>query len=229
MSAEPTSSTTPEGGQPGPADFSVSALPPAPAPPLGALSAPIELPAELARPLTKREQAVARALATGITWQQACSVARVPPRAELRQRSPRPAIVAAAEYLTSEMAIRCGMSKYWVIQNCVALYRRACQAEPVLGPAGWPTGQYRFDGATAARMLQMLGEDIGMFGKGKTPGLGVDQVAALLDAVAARGRRQLEPDRGRLVGESSSVPRGTTAPQQIGSTETKSGDSGAST
>jgi hypothetical protein len=63
-------------------------------------------------------------------------------------------------------------------------------------------------------MLELLGFDIGMFGKGKQNGIAVDQVAALLEAVAARGKRELAPGGGRLVGESSAVPRGTTAPQQ---------------
>lgn len=209
-----TSTPTPEtdSGKPAssPADFQLSTLPPTPALPPGSLSEPVEFPKELARKLSKRDQVIARSLALGMSWQQACSAAGIRPGADIRQRSPSPAILVAAQYLTRETAIRCGLSKNWIVQNCVALYRRACQAEPVLGPAGWPTGQYRFDGATAARMLQMLGEDIGMFGKGKAAaGIGVDQVAALLEAVASRGRRQLGVPREaeeRVVGESSAAP-----------------------
>lgn len=172
---------------------------------LGAPSAPAQLPQHLAAPLSLLELQLARHLAAGATWQQACDRAKVKPSARLRSWEPKPHVLAAASWIMQNAISQCGMTREWVTANCVILYRRACQVDPVLDRQGRPTGVYRFDGATAARMLELLGQDMGMFGKGKVASLGVDHVAVLLEAVASRGRRQLEPPSARLVGSGSAA------------------------
>lgn len=59
-----------------------------------------------------------------------------------------------------------------VAADLIRLYRRATQAEPVMA---WdpesremvPTGEWTFDGKTAVKVLELLGDSFGMFEKGQ--------------------------------------------------------------
>lgn len=88
----------------------------------------------------------------------------------------------------------------------MALYARASQAEPVLDRKGVPTGEYRFDGATASKCLGMLAEWCPELTPKRGGGFGAGEVAELMLAVHARGRGAIA-DSGRLVGSSSAAPQ----------------------
>jgi hypothetical protein len=88
----------------------------------------------------------------------------------------------------------------------VSLYRRAAQAEPVLDRKGEPTGEYRFDGPTARGCLELLGKEIKMFGT-KGDGIAPSDVAALMQAVADRGKPPLPGDRARVVVDAEQAER----------------------
>lgn len=156
------------------------------------------LPDELAAPLSPRDVRMVWELVRGSTWGEALDAVDYPKRGQLRDSGIPPTIQRAAEHLVGEIAKSSAVSRAWIQGQLVALYRRAAQAEPVLDRKGVPTGVYRFDGATARGCLRDLGEDIGMFGKGKS-GLAVSDVASLLAAVASTGRPTLPADRARVV------------------------------
>jgi hypothetical protein len=184
--------------------FSVSRVT---APRRGALSAPGEprpqLPDELAGKLSPQEHFLAWRLVAGDSWPSALDQAGVPPRATLRDAGPPEHVREAAEWLVQAVAEGCGLSRRWLLAQWVALYRRAAAAEPVLDRQGRPTGDYRFDGATAAKALTALGNEATP-GRGGDPRYSADQVAELLRAIAARGKPSLEARRELVVGGSSS-------------------------
>lgn len=182
----------------------------------GALGAPValpdRLPPELDANLSQRERRVVWLMFGGAEWQKALTTAGYPARARLRDSPPPRHMKAALDYLMAETAHRCGASRKWILTQVVSLYRRATQAEPVLDRKGIPTGEYRMDGATAARCLEMLGNQAGMFGKKVTHDVPSD-VRALMAAIAARGKPQLPAPGPRVVGASSAAPadRGSAA------------------
>ena len=172
------------------------------APPAGALprpeDTPVTLPPALAAPLSPRDMALVNRLVQGDNWGQALDALDVPPAARERSYTVPEPIRQAAEWMIVAVSARSGMSRAWIVAQCVSVYRRAVQAECVLTRKGEPTGVYRFDGTTAARMLDMLGSDIGMFGK-QNKGIAPSDVADLLAEVARRGRPDLPGDRARVV------------------------------
>ena len=157
---------------------------------------------EPATDLTPAELRLVAHMVKGKSWNQALDLEGYPPRSSLRDNAPRDAIKSECERSLRLFASECAASASWIISECVALYRRAAQAEPVLDRKGNPTGVYRFDGPTARACLEMLGKQQGMF-KDKGAGIAVSDVADLLAAVAQRGRPALPGDRARLVGSGS--------------------------
>lgn len=184
-----------------PTIYSPSPSPDTPTPPPGELDQPPkppELPQELASQLTPREHRTVCALVQGQTYQDALTTAGVPPRARIRNQQPPQHVTQAAEYLIKEVAYNSGISRKWVITNLVSLYRRAVQAEPVLDRRGQPTGEWRFDGATARGCLELLGKQAGMFGA-SSRGMAASDVAELLRIVGDQGRPPLPGDRARVI------------------------------
>ena len=51
----------------------------------------------------------------------------------------------------------------WVLRKLIDNANRAMQAEPVMDSDGNPTGEYKYDGATANRSLELIGKEFGMF------------------------------------------------------------------
>ena len=74
---------------------------------------------------------------------------------------------------------------------------------PVLDRSGRATGEWKFDGATAVRCLNLLGSDLGMFKQIKGANAPSD-VATLMRQVADRGRIELEQGAAPLA-----LPQGT--------------------
>lgn len=170
-----------------------------PPPDLAAITlTPPALPPELAAPLKPHEARAVLALVAGATWAQAVDLARYPKKA--RTTDPPDHVRKAAEWQIRAVAYSCGISRAWIIENLVALLRRATQAEPVYDRKGNPTGEYRFDGSTAARCLELLGKEAGLF-RPAGSSIPTGDVAQLLRAVAERGRPGLPGDRARVVAE----------------------------
>lgn len=67
---------------------------------------------------------------------------------------------AAAE---EESRRRYAVDREWVLRKLIDNVDRAMQAEPVRDSEGNPTGEYRYDGATANRALELIGKEFGMF------------------------------------------------------------------
>jgi hypothetical protein len=180
------------------------------APPRGALHAPNaerpQLPDELAAELSPQEHFLTWRLVAGSTWHEALDAAGVPKRSKLRDHAPPAHVEAAAEWLVQAIAEACGLSRSWLLGQWVALYKRAAAAEPVYDRQGRPTGEYRFDGATAAKALTALGERASPSGaRPGDPRYTADDVATLLRAIAERGKPSLEARRELVVGASSTA------------------------
>jgi hypothetical protein len=71
---------------------------------------------------------------------------------------------------------RAGLNRQWVITEMVSLYQRSLE----------DVRSY----STARGCLYLLGSDLGLFGK-QPPGIPAGEVAALMRAVADRGRSPL--------------------------------------
>jgi hypothetical protein len=158
----------------------------------GALALDVQptIPPELDAQLNARERRTVWAMVRGASYTQALDQANVPPRAALRDAGPPTNVSDAVDAVLRSIAYQAGISRLWIIQQTVALYRRAAQAEEVLDRKGRSTGIYRFDGATAAKCLDMLADFNPELrprrtGKGIAPG----DVADLMLAVADRGRQ----------------------------------------
>lgn len=164
-----------------------------------------ELPPELDERLNGRERRTVWHMVAGLDYQQALTAAGIPPRAAVRDSAPPPHVAQAVDHILRDIAYQAGISRRWIVENTVALYRRAAQAEEVLDRRGRPTGVFKFDGATAARCLEMLGKAEGIFRERKPGQLDVGDVAALLQAVAARGRAPLAAPAPRLIGSGSAA------------------------
>lgn len=138
-------------------------------------------------------------MVAGDSWAEALNAAGVPPRAKLRDSAPPEHVRTAAEWLVQAIAEQCGLSREWLLSQWVGLYRRAARAEPVFDRQGRPTGEYRFDGATAAKCLTALGEYADPSAAARRGSYSADQVVELLRSIAARGKPELEAKRERVV------------------------------
>lgn len=162
------------------------------------------IPPELDAELSPRERRIVWRMVNGATYERAYS--DTAPRggtSKPNSEIPR-AVVAAVSACLRQIAVNAGTSRTWIIQQTMALLARAAQAEPVLDRKGRPTGEYRFDGATATKCLAMLAEWCPELGAKRGPGFAAGEVAELMLAVAARGRGAIA-DSGRLVGSSSAA------------------------
>lgn len=171
------------------------------------------LPPELANALGRRDRLLVVELVRGATWAGALDLAGIPPKATIRDQRPPDRIIQAAEWLINELSLRAAINRNWIRIQLVSLYNRACQAEPVLGRNGVPTGVYRFDGTTAKNCLELLGQDVGMFGKRGQAGIAPSDVLELLRLVAARGKPALPGDNARVIAAS---PQTTQAADSTG-------------
>lgn len=67
---------------------------------------------------------------------------------------------AAAE---EQSRAKYAVDRDWVLRKLIDNVDRSMQAQPVLDAEGNPTGEYRYDGATANRALELIGKEFGMF------------------------------------------------------------------
>lgn len=67
---------------------------------------------------------------------------------------------AAAE---EQSRAKYAVDRDWVLRKLIDNANRSMQAEPVRDAEGNPTGEYRYDGATANRSLELIGREFGMF------------------------------------------------------------------
>lgn len=174
------------------------------------------IPPELDAELNNRERRIVWLMVNGANYSEAL---RNTARADGAQRSQDrtdaipPAVLAAVAAIFQQVAARAGLNRAWLIAQTVALLERASSAVPVLDRKGVPTGEYRFDGPTAANCLKMLAEWNGELYPKKGGSLPLSDVAQLLSAVAGRGRPTLDARRLRLVGTSDASPQNAAAQQ----------------
>lgn len=165
--------------------------------PPGALDAAVDagppsIPPELDGMLNARERRTVWHMVAGKSYHEALDACNVPKRAQLRDTRPPDYLLAAVHAVNRQIAFRAGLSRRWIVENTVALYRRAAQAEEVLDRKGKPTGVYKFDGATASKCLDMLAQWEGsLYPKRHADGLRSSEVAELLRLVAGRGRPEV--------------------------------------
>lgn len=201
-------------GEPGmePGDVPPGSFPPAWQP---------TIPPELDAQLSGKERRIVWLMVAGKSYSQALDAIGTSPRAALRDAGPPDHLTAALHATMRAIAARAGMDRQWIIGQTVALYRRAVAAEQVLDRKGQPTGEWKMDGATAAKCLSMLAEWCPELTPRKGAGRGLDasDVADLLLEVASRGRPALPPGRARAPGRTlehdAQAPR-IAAPQQSG-------------
>ena len=65
--------------------------------------------------------------------------------------------------LQQQAAAKVVVDKAWVLEHLTTLVQRSMREVPVVDKRGKPTGEYAFQGATAARGLELLGKELGMF------------------------------------------------------------------
>lgn len=172
------------------------------------------IPAELDAALNGRERRTVWHMVAGLDYHDALDACGVPKRAAVRDSGCPPHVRAAVYAVLRDVAYAAGLNRRWIVQNTVALYRRASQAEEVLDRKGVPTGVFKFDGATASKCLDMLAEWEGTLKPRKGSGIAPSDVAELMAAIAARGRQPLARPEPRLVGSSSAPAAGFAATQQ---------------
>lgn len=174
------------------------------------------IPPELDAELNNRERRIVWLMVNGASYAEALrNTARTSdgaPRSQERTDAIPPPVIAAVAAIFQQVAARAGLNRGWLIAQTVALLERASSAVPVLDRKGLPTGEYRFDGPTAANCLKMLAEWNGELYPKKGGLIPVSDVAQLLAAVAGRGRPTLDARRMRLVGTGTTAP--DAAPQQ---------------
>lgn len=160
-----------------------------------------EIPPELDAQLSGKERRIVWHMVAGKSYAQALDAIGTPPRASLRDAGPPDHVTAAVHATLRQIAARAGVDRAWIIGQTVALYRRSCAAEPVYDRKGKPTGEWKHDGATAAKCLSLLAEWCPELTprKGAGKGIAANDVADLLLAVQARGRPPLPPGRSRPV------------------------------
>jgi hypothetical protein len=164
-----------------------------------------ELPPALAARLNSRELRTVWLMVAGRSYGEALDACRIPKAARIRRTCP-PHVREAAEYLVRKTAEACGASREWILTQLVHLYRAASRSAPVLDRQGRATGEYRFDGATATRCLELLGNQAGMFGKRVVHDVAGD-VRELMRLVAERGRPQLAAPGGSVAALPAQVGR----------------------
>ena len=57
------------------------------------------------------------------------------------------------------------LDENWVVMRLIGVLERALEAEAQVDREGEPTGKFLFDGRTATKILEMLGDKLGMFDK----------------------------------------------------------------
>lgn len=72
-------------------------------------------------------------------------------------------VAAAVKERQENINAALGVDAAYVIRGLKNNAERAAQAQPVLTKDGEPTGEYRYDGATVNRSLELLGKHLGMF------------------------------------------------------------------
>lgn len=157
-----------------------------------------EIPPDIDAELNNRERRIVWLMVNGASY----NAAR---RATLTQAGNSPApgnddeipqhIVAAVASIFRTVAATAGLNRQFLIAQTLALFERACCAAPVLDRKGRPTGEFKFDGATAAKCLDMLAQWSGDLYPRKGGSLAVGEVAELLRAVAGGGRPTLDQRR----------------------------------
>lgn len=75
-----------------------------------------------------------------------------------------PQIDAAVRAEMQVLADRTHVNQDFVMRGLLTNFHRAMRAEPVMDRNG-PTGEYKYDGGTANRSLELMGKHIGMFGQ----------------------------------------------------------------
>ena len=65
--------------------------------------------------------------------------------------------------ITEKAIEKAALTKSYVIERLMENVARAMQHEAVKDAKGNPIGEYRYDGATANRALELLGKELGMF------------------------------------------------------------------
>ena len=81
----------------------------------------------------------------------------------------RPYINERIKVLVAERVAELCIDENWVVLKLVKNLERAMEHEEVLGPDGESIGEYKFDGRTATKVLEMLGTQLGMFERNKAP------------------------------------------------------------
>lgn len=149
-----------------------------------------QLPEHFAK-LPPIAKAAALQLVRGSTWAELLIELKPSRKQKARLIKLYPTIRDASYFWIGHIATQAGASRDWIIRELLTLYGRVSASVPVYDRAGKPTGEYRLDGSTAARCLELLGREQGMFGARAGGGSPADALAALLDAIAARGRPAL--------------------------------------
>src|SRR5271166_2876456 len=62
-----------------------------------------------------------------------------------------------------QAAERLSIDREWVLRKLKENVTRALQERPVLDSSGKPTGEYRYDGPTVNRALELIGKEFRMF------------------------------------------------------------------
>lgn len=79
----------------------------------------------------------------------------------------RPHINERIKVLVAERVADLCIDENWVVLKLVKNLEKAMQDEEVLGPDGESIGEYKFDGRTATKVLEMIGTQLGMFERNK--------------------------------------------------------------
>lgn len=79
----------------------------------------------------------------------------------------RPHVNERIKVLVAERVADLCIDENWVMLKLVNNLEKAMQDEEVLGPDGESIGEYKFDGRTATKVLEMIGTQLGMFDRNK--------------------------------------------------------------
>jgi hypothetical protein len=79
----------------------------------------------------------------------------------------RPHVNERIKVLVAERVADLCIDENWVVLKLVKNLERAMKAEEVLGPDGERIGEFKFDGRTATKVLEMIGTQLGMFERDK--------------------------------------------------------------
>ena len=81
----------------------------------------------------------------------------------------RPHLKERIKVLVADKVEQICIDENWVMVKLVENLERAMEAEAEVGSDGEPTGNFKFDGRTATKVLEMIGGELGMFERNKTP------------------------------------------------------------